>query len=152
MNNVPDIRNFYLGKKTNAVKPQTDNTASTTLEEYISNDWRNKIAVSEKSSSMSVMAKEYMKKINFGTAAHKVMSYIKMPADLEPAVNKLFYAGMLNAEAKETIASQLKKIFENESLKKFFTDDWQILAGREILFPNDSSLRPDRIMIRDKHA
>ena len=98
------------------------------------------------------MAKEYMKKINFGTAAHKVMSYIKLPVDLEPAINKLFYAGMLSAEAKDVIAAQLKKIFENETLKKFFTDEWQILSEREILFPDATALRPDRIMIKDKHA
>jgi len=152
MNNVPDIKNFYLGKKTKAIKQQAGNTSSTTLEEYISNDWRNKIAVSEKSSSMSLMAKEYMKKINFGTAAHKVMSYIKMPADLEPAINKLFYAGMLSPQAKDAIALQLKKIFENETLKKFFTDEWQVLSEREILFPGDAALRPDRIMIKNKHA
>jgi ATP-dependent helicase/nuclease subunit A len=152
MNNVTDLNNFYLGKKTKSVKPQANNSSSSTLEEYISNNWRNKISVSEKSSSLSIMAKEYMKKINFGTAAHKVMSYIKLPSDLEPAINKLFYAGMLNAEAKDAIASQLKKIFENETLKKFFTDEWQILSEREILFPDATALRPDRIMIKDKHA
>jgi ATP-dependent exoDNAse (exonuclease V) beta subunit len=152
MNNIKEIKKFLLGKKTKPAAAVTYHTSSTALEEYISNDWRTKIAVAEKNSSMSIMAKEYMKKINFGTAAHKVMSYIKTPADLEPAIDKLFYAGMLNEDARNIIRIQIKKVFENEALKKFFTDEWQVLSEREILFPGSPALRPDRIMINGKHA
>lgn len=152
MNNISEIRKFHLGKKTKPAAAYGYNTSSTALEEYISNEWRTKIAVAEKNSSMSIMAKEYMKKINFGTAAHKIMSYIKTPADLEPAIDKLFYAGMLNEEARNIIRTQIKKVFENEILKKYFTDEWSVLSEREILFPDSPALRPDRVMIKGKHA
>lgn len=152
MNNVSELTQFHLGKKTEAAKSKGSNTSSTALDEYISNDWRTKIAVLEQSQSLGVMAREYMKKINFGTAAHKVMSYIKTPADLEPAINKLFYAGMLSEEARAALTSQLKKILEDSAIKNYFTDEWRILSEREILFPGASALRPDRIMLKDKHA
>ena len=152
MNEGRDTRGFCLGEK---MKPKPDSFAdgsSAALEEYISTDWRNKIAVADQSQSLGVMAKEYVRKINFGTAAHKVMSLIKTPGDLEAAVNKLFHTGMISEETKSAITVQLKKIFETEPIKKFFSDEWEILAEREIIFPGDHALRPDRVMINGKHA
>ena len=152
MNEGRETPGFTWGEKAITKADTVTYTSSAVLDEYISTDWRTKISVADKSKSLGVLAKEYVKKINFGTAAHKVMSYVKVPGDLEPAINKLFYAGTLSDETRSALSVQLKKIFETEPISKFFTDDWQILAEREIIFPDQPALRPDRIMIKGKHA
>jgi ATP-dependent exoDNAse (exonuclease V) beta subunit len=144
---------FVAGEKSKpARRASKENAASVSMSEYISSEWRNKISIAEKNSRQSILVKERMKKIRYGSMAHRILASLKTIGDLEPELNKMFYAGLIDDESRNDLSAQIQKLFSNENIKAFFSGQWTTLAEREILMPDGKILRPDRVLLRDDNA
>ncbi|HLG33458.1 MAG TPA: hypothetical protein VI757_01145, partial [Bacteroidia bacterium] len=100
----------------------------------------------------SSLVKEQMRKVYFGSIAHNVLASLESIDDLDPELNKIFYAGWIDEESKLNLKNQIEKIFKNESIKGFFSSQWTAMTEREILLPDGKILRPDRVLLKDDHA
>ena len=147
------LMEFILGEKTKpGNKGKKKDAASVTMDEYISTEWRNKISVAEKNFRHSSLVKEQIRKVHFGSIAHNVLASLESIDDLDPELNKIFYAGWIDEESKLNLKNQIEKIFKNESIKGFFSSQWTAMTEREILLPDGKILRPDRVLLKDDHA
>lgn len=147
------LSEFIQGEKSKPDKTiEKLDAASSSMDEYISTGWRNKISIAEKNSRHSILVKEQMKKVRYGSIAHKILSALKSVEDLEPELNKMFYAGWIDAESKINLQSQIENLFQNETIRGLFSPEWTALAEREILLPDGKIFRPDRVLLKDEHA
>ncbi|MBK5285181.1 MAG: UvrD-helicase domain-containing protein, partial [Bacteroidia bacterium] len=153
MTGTDESKEFIIGEKSHPTKKAgKENTSSVLLNEYISEDWRNKISVSEKNSLPAIIVKEQLKKIAYGSAVHRVLSAMKTTDDLETEVDELFYAGTIDQESKMEMIKRIHQLFKNEKIKNFFSEEWDTLSEREILLPDGKILRPDRVLIKGRDA
>ena len=153
MSGAEELTEFIAGEKSSPDKnSKRRNVASIDLHEYISTEWRKKISIKEKNSLQSSMVKEQMKKIRYGSVAHRILSSLKTIDDLEPELNKIFYEGVIDEQSKLDLRNQIEKLFENDTIKDFFSLQWSSMTEREILLPDGKILRPDRVLLKDNNA
>jgi len=153
MSGADELKEFTVGEKASPKKKSgKENVSSSLLSEYISDDWRNKISIAEKNSLHSEVVKERLRKVRYGSAVHRVLSDMKTADDIEPALNRIVYAEMIDDEAKSEMRKQIQGLFETEIIKGFFSGEWTALTERDILLPDGKILRPDRVLINGKEA
>jgi ATP-dependent exoDNAse (exonuclease V) beta subunit len=148
-----ELSEFISGEKSNAEsKSKKKVTDSVYMNEYISTEWREKISIAEKNYEQSGVVKERMKKVRYGSIAHKLLSTLKTNEYLDAELHKMFYAGWIDGEEMTNLKKQIQSLFENTTVRKFFTEQWIVLTEREILLPDGKIMRPDRVLLKDDNA
>jgi ATP-dependent helicase/nuclease subunit A len=123
------------------------------LSTYISSDWYKKITIKPKHKKLKIKSdKRFVFKTNWGNIIHEAFSHIGSKDDVEKAVSKLYYDGLISAEQKETLVNQFKNIFRDENMQKWFSEDAKVMVESEILLNDGSVLRPDRVIIDNDKA
>jgi ATP-dependent exoDNAse (exonuclease V) beta subunit len=89
--------------------------------------------------------------ISRGKLLHYLFSNIKSLNDIKPAVNELFYEGLItNEEEKEMLIKYVSEAVELPEVKEWFSPDAKIINESDILFTDESGMvhnkRPDRVI------
>ena len=93
--------------------------------------------------------------IDLGNSMHLWLSHIKIWEDATPTLERLLRCGLVTAEQEKEMKNQLqvlKEIITQHNHNDWFSNNYQILTEQEILTPSQKTYRPDRIMLKDKHA
>ena len=100
---------------------------------------------------------EQTKYIKIGNVLHRIFSSIKTIKDIDNALKKLENDGILydSELKKDQLINMLRKRFENENVRDWFSDRWTLFNECTILHvdPNDNSVvrhRPDRVITDGK--
>ena len=91
-------------------------------------------------------------KIDKGIILHKALSYITKAGDVSFAVKKLISEGLINNLLEEDYIKLLNDIVNFKEVKDWFSGKYKVKTESDILVPNESSLRPDRVLIDGKYA
>lgn len=85
--------------------------------------------------------------IKIGTVMHELFSTIKTLDDVEPALKRMEFDGMLYDPSltKEQLRSVLEEKFKDEQVRNWFSDKWKVYNERNILI-GTNEYRPDRVM------
>lgn len=94
--------------------------------------------------------------INRGQMLHTLFSAIQTPDDVDNAITRLVFDGIINTPEQEAeIRTLVRKAFANPAVQEWYDGSWQVLAERDIIWMEQNQLcnrRPDRVMIRSNQV
>ena len=114
------------------------------LNAFISSDWQDKIRI--RSASREVWSEEQQKKQDTGLVIHTILSRIKTHEDLEPALFSVQEEGLIDSEEVTAIRVLLEEVMSHPTLLPFFAEGLQVKNEAEIILPDGTAFRPDRIV------
>jgi ATP-dependent helicase/nuclease subunit A len=82
-----------------------------------------------------------------GSFWHKIFERIENKNDIRSAVLKQHDIGNISAPQAEIIVQQIEEWLKNPDIKRWFEGDIKIINEADIIIPNQSSKRPDRVVI-----
>lgn len=88
-------------------------------------------------------------KREYGTLMHEIISQVNTIKDVEEAVELYYISGDITREQKKELKSLLFEYLSNETISKWYSDEYRVLNEVQILLPNGKFIRPDRVMIKD---
>ena len=93
--------------------------------------------------------------INLGILMHLWLSFIHTWEDAEPSLKRLILGGQITQSQACELRLQLQQLqllIQQHNHNDWFSGEYQIMAERDIFTPSGNMQRPDRVMIRGKHA
>jgi ATP-dependent exoDNAse (exonuclease V) beta subunit len=87
-----------------------------------------------------------------GTVLHNVMEKIKVAGDIDNAMKQALQAGILQDNEFKEVQEFINKAINQPETRDWFSGKYTVLVETDILNPDFSIKRPDRIMLLDKSA
>jgi ATP-dependent helicase/nuclease subunit A len=85
-------------------------------------------------------------KVNYGKVMHEIFENIKTEKDISQAIDKLIFSGKLSPDKKSEIKQKIEEVLDNEQIKTWFSNDWQVKNEAEVILTNGKTARPDRVI------
>lgn len=82
----------------------------------------------------------------YGQLMHEILSSIKTASDIDIALDRYSRQGEINVEEQKEIRDKLQIIIKGRYTQEWFSDQALIWNERDILAPNGSKCRPDRVV------
>lgn len=86
---------------------------------------------------------------DYGTLMHEIVSQIQTLDDVSDAVERYYIAGEITSEQRETVARLLQDYLSDATVSQWYSGDYRVLNEVQILQPNGTFVRPDRVMIKE---
>ncbi len=97
--------------------------------------------------------KSAMRFINRGRLLHTLFSAIKTEADIDKAIDRLLFEGVItDHEMEKEIRELTRRAFSLPQVKEWYSGKWRLFNERDIIWQEKGMLskrRPDRVMMRD---
>ena len=93
--------------------------------------------------------------VDLGILMHLWLSYIRTWQDAEPTLTRLIRQGQVTEQQALEMRkqfTQLQSLIERENHADWFSDLYTVLSEQDIITPSGNMQRPDRVMLRGKHA
>lgn len=93
--------------------------------------------------------------VDLGILMHLWLSHINTWQDAEPNLLRLIRQGLVTEKQAVELRKQFQKLqtlIEQKNHSDWFSNQYNILSEQDILTTSGNMQRPDRVMIRDKHA
>lgn len=91
--------------------------------------------------------------IDRGKLLHALFSVIETSKDIEPAIERLVFEGIIRDKEKEDMVREvIDKAFVLPEVQDWYSGTWTLFNERDILYRKDGILkvkRPDRVMMKD---
>ncbi|KAA6313354.1 hypothetical protein EZS27_035863, partial [termite gut metagenome] len=91
--------------------------------------------------------------IHRGRLLHTLFSAIKTKEDIEPAIERLLFDGVIGTkEMEKDIRTTVEKAFSLPHVQEWYSGEWQLFNECNILYKTENRLhtrRPDRVMRKD---
>ncbi|MEO5572344.1 MAG: UvrD-helicase domain-containing protein [Bacteroidia bacterium] len=156
------IKKFSLGiesvkekknKKSNAEETTFENPEIVSLKKYNSNPWQNKLVIAVNKNKISIDDDETITaKSDFGILIHRILSKIFFTEDAEKIILESLSLQTISKEESQEIKKIIDDVLTICEPHKWFSKEWKIKTEADLLLPEGSIIRPDRIMIKDKKA
>lgn len=102
--------------------------------------------------ALSGNAEDMLEHINLGNICHDILSQVAVREQLPHVIDDFYMRGIIDTEEqKQKISELINRAWTEEKLCDWFSGRWTLLREQAILV-NGTECRPDRVMIRDKHA
>lgn len=83
-----------------------------------------------------------------GRKIHWILSKIKVPKDLEPALQSAINQGFYADADAHSLHVSIKHLWENETIASWFSEDQLVFCERDFVAEDGSILRPDRVVVQ----
>ena len=145
-----DSENFQLimGEKTQHVS-KIENTSEDNilnLDKIISENWRNKIEISQQYKQIWGEEK-FTEKIAYGNLIHDLLAQIETEKDIEIAVINFVEKGLIETLEKDIYIQELNTILSLENVKDWFSGNGKSINEKEIISKEGFVFRPDKIVL-----
>jgi hypothetical protein len=84
----------------------------------------------------------------WGSLLHEALSKIHFLEDKDKVLNDLERNGLLTSELKAKLKIRLEELLNDEEIKPFFSNDWEVKTEQEILLDSGDTYIPDRLLIK----
>lgn len=101
----------------------------------------------DSSSASEVTEKDDEDPRSEGNLFHAAMQEVKVMADFPLAFASMRMRGLVNTAKTDEWSKILEPQLSRPEIARWFDNKWNVLNERSIIFPNNPSLRPDRVMI-----
>lgn len=130
-----------------------DECMANKIDEYTAVDSRKKLRIAYQVSDFFMPDTEIKSRpLNYGKIMHEIFAGIVSIDDLGGAVEKVYLDGKIGLAEKKSILRDIEQIFNNNQIKSWFSKDWKVLNEKDIIMPDGSVRRPDRVIVKDKCA
>ncbi len=90
---------------------------------------------------------------DFGIMMHKAFQEAETTDDIREAIRQMTLDGLLNRQEADTLLSKLEEVMCTPMVADWFSGTWSdIRTENDIILPQGSTRRPDRVMIRRGEA
>lgn len=149
----PNESKFEFGTIRTTKKEEKDLPDEFELTQFESYDIKNKLRLKMHDNSFFTGEKNTpFEKINHGKVMHEVFENIQNEDDIPAAVNQLIFEGKVAENEKSELIQKINKTLENEQIKSWFSNKWQVKTEAEIILPNGKTIRPDRVISNIKKS
>ena len=93
--------------------------------------------------------------VNLGILMHLWLSQIHTWEDAQPTLQRLLTTGQVTLKQAQEMQEQIKKLQDlitSHQHNDWFSNEYLLLTEHDIITPSKRTYRPDRVMIKDKHA
>ncbi|MEI7499474.1 MAG: UvrD-helicase domain-containing protein [Bacteroidota bacterium] len=111
----------------------------------ISSDWRNKIEIRLRAPEMWEIDQP-SGKVQLGKRIHTLLSWIKIAQEVPLALEKGILTGLIEHHDRDNMEKILWSVVTNPLLERFFSDQVKVKTEAEIITPQGSFYRPDRVV------
>lgn len=91
--------------------------------------------------------------INRGRMLHTLFSAIETANDIDPAIERLIFEGVIRDQEKEnTVREVVQKAFSSPEIQNWYSGEWTLFNECAIIYKEKGILqtrRPDRVMMKD---
>ncbi len=130
-----------------------DELELTRLLSYPYSRWQSKISINPKAKSFwELFDNEKTRKINYGVLVHRVLAEIIIPDDIDTSIARIIQQGLVSIEESEMLKQTIKDLLSMNEVATWFTTDWTIKTESELLLPDGTTLRPDRVLLHEHKA
>ncbi len=148
----PDIK-FQVGSQNNVKESKAVSLQVDTMWNLPSNPWRSKLNFRSKSNNLLNLSEEEVPdNLNRGLLIHSVLAEINGIDDLDDSINQYYHEGLVGYNELATLKYDLKEILNLPEVKEWFDGTWHTFNEREILLPDGTVYRPDRVITFGKKA
>jgi ATP-dependent exoDNAse (exonuclease V) beta subunit len=119
---------------------------SSVVNEFISNDWRTKISVRKRGITRG-FADLNDDSTLWGISVHKILSWIITVDQLPVAIDRAIRSGLITLQQREALYSKLNSLLNHPLLVNYYSERYEIRNEPEILDPDGTFYRPDRVAI-----
>ncbi len=134
----PDINMSYeFGTKARKSETKSDVSRKYELENFYSTTWRSKIII-----------KFHSEKTDWGNLVHDVLARIKSPKDDRQALDDMVLEGVLSEDSRSKLEAHIRRLLERKDVLPFFEEDLDVKTEAEIILPDHSLIRLDRIVFK----
>jgi ATP-dependent exoDNAse (exonuclease V) beta subunit len=123
-------------------KPET---GTVTHQDVISNDWRQKIRIRTRAPQMWDMENP-ARKTQWGNRIHTLLSSLATGKDIDHVIKKAVLTGLLSNDEVDKVRALLMSVISDPELARLFSDEVSVKTEAEILLPEGSFYRPDRVV------
>lgn len=134
--------------------PDEDQTNHTYPAQYVSEPINNRLTLRSKAEN-DFASDTPLAMVDLGILMHLWLSHIRTWQDAEPILTKLIKNGQVTEKQAIVMRQQLaelQSLIQRENHNDWFSDQYHLLAERDIITPSGNMQRPDRVMIKDRHA
>jgi len=135
---------YEFGIKTKNEKTAGAPSGNYSMDQFISNAWRDKIY-------LSLQAPEYWEtdapvaKQDLGKLIHKIFSEIISVDDKDHVLEKYLLNGIISSDEKNKLEKDIDILFADQRISRLFRRGPVVKPESEILLPNGKTFRPDRV-------
>jgi ATP-dependent helicase/nuclease subunit A len=123
------------------------------IREYPSADSRKKLRIAYQVSEFFTPDTEIKAKpLNYGKIMHEIFADIVTIDDIDRATERVYLEGKIGLAEKDSIIRDVMQIFNDIQIRSWFSDDWKVFNEKDIILPDGSARRPDRVIIKDNNA
>ena len=94
--------------------------------------------------------------INRGRMLHTLFSVIETAEDIDPAIERLIFEGVIRNHEKEKVAREVAtKAFSSPEIQDWYSGKWTLFNECAIIYKEKGVLqtrRPDRVMMKDNQV
>ncbi|MDD5363241.1 MAG: UvrD-helicase domain-containing protein [Ignavibacteria bacterium] len=123
----------------------------TEQKDFVSELWYKKTVIKPAYKKLKI-ADAHNVKINRGVLIHDLLSRLKTAKDVDGCINSAHVNGLINSGETEEYKKILIKIVTDAEVKDWYEDNWTVMNESEILTAEGKTVRPDRVLIKDKEA
>ncbi len=92
---------------------------------------------------------ESEQRIHQGNLMHEIFSRIRSSGDVNKALDAIRREGMIGTGDAERMQAEVSRLIETPSVRDWFDGSWKVITEQDILTPEGSLKRPDRVMLKD---
>lgn len=115
---------------------------------YSSVDWQQCIDLQVEEEKMWQLSMP----IQYGIKVHKLLSYIYTPADIDNALNKMYFSALINQTEYAKLKDSLLQITAHPQLAAYYSPQAKVYNEVELCQSSGAIFRPDRLVISDAHC
>jgi ATP-dependent helicase/nuclease subunit A len=150
--NEPDLK-FNLGTFASAVLKEKTGFEELKLETYFCGQLKGKLQQHYRYSDFWNISNENRPSVRtYGNMMHQLFQEIKKMDDIEKAVDLLVSEGLIEEKEKSLLVTETRAMLAEKPFSDWFGGNWKIINETGIIVPNEHMYRPDRVMIKEKHA
>ncbi len=121
------------------------------LNEFISVDWRTKLRLAVKAPELWD-TDDPSRNRQWGNLVHTILARISTIDQVENVFEKMKFQGLILPEQEEELMQKVKAVLNHAILSPFFSPDVDIRSESELLLPDGTIFRPDRVVILSRQA
>ena len=144
-----NTRQLLLGERTKEIPTETpvnEEESELFLERVISENWREKIEISQQ--YKKVWGEEnYKEKIAYGNLIHDLLAQIDTEKDIEIAVNSFVENGLIELHEKDIFTQELIEIITIKEVKNWFNGKGKSMNEKEIISKEGYIFIPDKVVV-----
>ncbi|NVO02672.1 MAG: UvrD-helicase domain-containing protein [Bacteroidetes bacterium] len=132
----------YLGK------PEKNEYGTVQLQNFISNEWKNKVKISTKAPEFWDIENPQGRQ-DWGNLIHLILSKIENKNSFEKTIKELMDEGAISENEREKITKKINELLTNPEISQYFEENTFNKTEVEIIGTDGFSYRPDRIFIAE---